>query len=282
MNITFKELINPLTNDLTALDEQVKISEDPIPSSGNHSWLIVGKKGTGKSSLLLRSILSKKSPYCCNKAFDMVFLCSQSAHKDDKFNDLIEGLEEVGHFYETFNEGILEEILEEITDFNNEYKQDVQEFKFNSLNGKKGYYTRVVGKTKEGKDIIQKIYKERLLPRHLLILDDCISLLPRSTQNSKISDLYTNHRHYKLSIITTSQIYKRLNTSIRRNSDLLSLFRTENASEYESIREDWSIDRKKFDAVWDYSTDKPNSFLHIVVTGVRPIFFKKFNRIIEE
>jgi hypothetical protein len=209
-------------------------------------------------------------------------LCSQSAHKDDKFNDLVEGLEEVGHFYDTFNEGILEEILQEITDFNNQYKQDVEEFKFNSLNSKKGYYTRVVGKTKEGKDIIDKIYKERLLPRHLLILDDCINLLPRSTQNSKISDLYTNHRHYKLSIITTSQCYKKLNTTIRRNSDMLSLFRTENFSEYESIREDWSIDRKKFDAVWEFATDKPNSFLHIVVTGVRPVFFKKFNKIVME
>jgi len=282
MNITFKELINPLTNDLTAMDEQVKMSEDPIPTSGNHSWLICGSKGKGKSSLLLRSILSKKSPYCCNKAFDMVFLCSQSARKDDKFNDLIEGLEEEGHFYDTFNEGILEEILEEITDFNNQYKRDVEEFKMNQSNGKKGYYSRIVGKTKEGKDIIQKIYKERLLPRHLLNLDDCINLLPRSTQNSKISDLYTNHRHYKLSIITTTQVYKKLNTTIRRNSDLLSLFRTENFSEYESIRDDWSFDKKRFDSIWDFATDKPNSFLHIVVTGVRPVFFKKFNKIIEE
>ena len=44
MNVIFKELINPLTNDLTALDEEVKISEDPIPSSCNHSWLICGRK----------------------------------------------------------------------------------------------------------------------------------------------------------------------------------------------------------------------------------------------
>lgn len=280
--MNFKEISNPLTKDLVPLDNQVKITDEPLPSSGNHSWLIVGKKATGKSSLLLRSVTSKNSPYCSRKAFDNVFICSQSAHRDDKFSDIVDELESFGHYHSTFNEEILNDILEEIQKFNNQYKEDVMEFQMNKDNEGKGYYTRVVGKTKEGKDIIRKIYKERLLPRHLIILDDVLNLLPKSTQNSKINDLYTNHRHFKTSIITTSQVYNKLNTTIRRNADMLSLFGTENQTEYDAIKNDWTIDKNLFENVWNYATREPYSFLHIQVCGVKPLFFKKFNKIVLE
>lgn len=268
-----------LSDALLPLDKQVKITEEPLPSSGSHSWLIIGKKGSGKSSLLLNSITSKKSNWCGNKSFDRVYLCSQSAHRDDKFTDLVDELESEGRYYRTFNENILDDILEDIQEFNQQYKDDVQEYKMNKEMTGKGFFTRNLGKDKNGKDIIKKFYKERLLPRHLLILDDVLNLLPKSTQNSKINDLYTNHRHSKLNIITTSQVYNKLSTTIRRNADLLSLFRTENAQEFDAMKNDWTIDKHQFDDVWNYSTKEPHSFLHIQVCGARPIFFKKFNRL---
>lgn len=278
--MALKEIPNPLTEDLVPLDSQVKITDEPLPSVGNHSWVICGRKGTGKSSLLLNALTSKKSPWCCKKSFDNVFLCSQSAGKDDKFADMVEELAEEGHFHSTFNEKILSDIEDEIRTFNQQYKDDLAEYKMNKEATGRGYYTRVVGKDRNGKDLLKKFYKERLLPRHLIILDDCINLLPRSTANSKINDLYTNHRHLKASIITTSQVYNKLSTAIRRNADMLSLFRTENAQEYDAISGDWCIDPKTFNQVWDFATAEPHSFLHVQVCGPRPIFFKKFNRIL--
>lgn len=280
--IAIKEITNPLTQDLVPLDSQVKITEEPLPSAGNHSWVIVGRKGSGKSTLLLNALTSKKSPWCCCKAFDNVFLCSQSAGKDDKFADMVEELAQDAHFHSTFNEQILQGIEDEIRAFNQQYKDDVAEWKTNKEVTGRGFYTREDGRDRAGRPIIRKIYRERLLPRHLIILDDCINLLPRSTANSRINDLYTNHRHLKASIITTSQVYNKLSTAIRRNADMLSLFRTENAQEYDAISGDWCIDPKTFDRVWDYATTEPNSFLHIQVCGPRPIFFKKFNRITME
>ena len=278
--MSIQEITNPLTEDLVPLDEQVKITDEPLPSSGNHSWIICGRKGTGKSSLLLRALTSKKSPWCCSKAFDNVFLCSQSAGKDDKFADMVEELSEDGHFHSTFSEQILQDIEDEIREFNQQYKDDIAEWATNKEITGKGFYTRVVGKDRNGRDIIGKIHKPRLLPRHLLVLDDCINLLPRSTANSRINDLYTNHRHLKLSIITTSQVYNKLSTAIRRNADMLSLFRTENAQEYDAISGDWCIDPKTFHDVWEYATEQPHSFLHIQVCGPRPLFYKKFNRMV--
>jgi hypothetical protein len=277
--MALKEIPNPLTEDLVPLDSQVKITEEPLPSVGSHSWVICGRKGTGKSSLLLRALTSKKSPWCCSKSFDNVFLCSQSAGKDDKFAEMVEELAEEGHFHSTFNEKILEDIEEEIKAYNKQYKDDMAEYKSNKEITGKGFYTRNMGRGKDGREIIKKFHKERQLPRHLIILDDCINLLPRSTANSRINDLYTNHRHLKASIITTSQVYNKLSTAIRRNADMLSLFRTENAQEYDAISGDWCIDPKTFDKVWDFATAEPHSFLHVQVCGPRPIFFKKFNRI---
>lgn len=278
--MSIKEIANPLTEDLAPLDAQVVPTEEPIPSVGNHSWVIVGRKGTGKSTLLLRTLTSKKSPWCCSKSFDNVFLCSQSAGKDDKFAEMVEELSQDGHFHSTFNEKILQDIEDEIRAFNQQYKDDMAEWKTNKQVHGKGFYTRNLGKGRDGRDIIKKYFKERLLPRHLIILDDCINLLPRSTANSRINDLYTNHRHLKASIITTSQVYNKLSTAIRRNADMLSLFRTENAQEYDAISGDWCIDPKTFNRVWDFATEEPNSFLHVQVCGPRPLFYKKFNRIV--
>jgi hypothetical protein len=277
--LRIKEQKSPLTEDLMPLDGQVKMTEEPLPSSGNHSWIIAGRKGSGKSTLLIRSIISKKSPWNAGKAFDNVFLCSQSAHRDDKFSDLVEELEQAGHFHTTFNQQILDDIIEEIKEFNDQYKEDMMEWDLHQKQDGKGYYTRVVGKTREGKDIIRKIYKKRLMPRHLLILDDVLNLLPKSTQNSRINDLYTNHRHSKLSIITTTQVYNKLNTVIRRNADMLSLFRTENAGEYDAMEGDWEVEKGTFRTLYDYATKAPNSFLHLQLCGPRPIFFSRFNRI---
>jgi Cdc6-like AAA superfamily ATPase len=275
MSITERK--NPLTEDLVPLDAQVKSTTQPLPSEGNHSWVICGKKGTGKSTLLIRAISSKKSPWYAAKAFDNVYLCSQSAHRDDKFSDLVEELESQGRFYPTFNESILDDIVTELRHFNDQYKDDMAEFKRNKEATGKGFFTRVVGHERNGKEITKKIYKERLVPRHLIILDDVLNLLPKSTQNSKINDLYTNHRHSKLNIITTTQVYNKLSTVIRRNADMLSLFRTENAQEYDTIENDWMIGKDLFKPVWDYATKEPNDFLHIQVCGARPLFFKRFN-----
>jgi ABC-type dipeptide/oligopeptide/nickel transport system ATPase subunit len=271
-----KEIKNELTEDLIPLDSQVKHSTEPIPASGSQSWLIIGKKGTGKSTLLLRTLISKKSPWCANKSFDSVYLCSQSAEKDPKFEDMVDELKSQGRFFNTFNEEILDEIIQNIDEFNEQYKQDMIEYK------EKGYYTRVIGKDRKGKDITKKVMKERFLPRHLLVLDDVINLLPKSTQNSRINDLFCNQRHKKLCTITVSQVFNKLNPIIRRNADMMSLFHTDNKTEYDAMLNDLSVNPDEFKTLYDYATDDMNSFLHIQMTGARPLYFKKFNRIMLE
>jgi hypothetical protein len=279
INKMFRLEKNPLTEDLNAFDSQVKDSEEPLPSSGSQSWLICGKPGTGKSTLLLRAITSSKSTWCACKNFDLVFLCSPSAKHDPKFGDLVGELSEDGRYYDTFDEKVLDEILDRVDAFNHQYKKDVQEYSETKKDGK-GFYSREVGQDKRGKPIMKKIYEKPLLPRHLLILDDVVNDLPKSTQKSKINALFCNHRHKKLCIITVSQIYNKLNPIIRRGANVLSVFRTDNKAEYEALENDLAVDSDKFKKIYDFATDKLNSFLHIQLCGARPIYFKKFDRII--
>jgi hypothetical protein len=269
---------NPLTADLNAFDSQVKDSDEPLPSSGSQSWLICGKPGTGKSTLLLRAITSSKSPWQACSSFDLVFLCSPSAKHDPKFHSLVSELTEDARYFDSFDEEILDQILERVDAYNTQNKEDTQEYNANKKNGK-GFYSREVGRDKKGKPIIKKIYEKPLLPRHLLILDDVVNDLPKSTQKSRINSLYCNHRHKKLCIITVSQIYNKLNPIIRRGANMISVFRTDNKTEYNALERDLAVDSEKFKQVYDFATDKLNSFLHIQLCGARPLYFKKFDRI---
>jgi hypothetical protein len=281
--MSFKLEKNPLTEDLNAFDSQVKESEDPLPSDGSQSWLICGKPGTGKSTLLLRAITSSKSKWCSKNNFDLVFLCSPSAKHDDKYNDLVNELTSEGRYYDTFDEKVLDDILDLIDDYNKQNKEDIEEFnqhKKDKTDPKGPFYSREIGVDKRGKAIIKKIYDKPLLPRHLLILDDVVNDLPKIQQKSRINALYCNHRHKKLCIITVSQIYNKLNSIIRRGANMISVFHTDNKKEYEALQNDLCIDNKEFKKVYEFATDKMNSFLHIQLCGAKPIYFKKFDRIL--
>lgn len=277
-----KTIHNPLSDDIAPLDSQVVISEDPLPKVGSHSWLICGKPGTGKSTLLLGALTSKRSNWYARKSFDNVFLCSPSARRDPKFDDMVSELSSEGKYYDTFNENILKDILDEVDEFNDQYRADTEEWNRHKKNGEKPYYTRELGRDRNGKMITKKIFVERELPRHLLVLDDVVNLLPKSTQTSKINDLYCNHRHKKLSIITVSQVYNKMNPIIRRGSNMMSIFHTDNKKEYEAIENDLAVDNDMFKSIYDFATDKMNSFLHIQLCGARPLYFKKFDRIVSE
>lgn len=114
-------------------------------------------------------------------------------------------------------------------------------------------------------------------PNFLIILDDCLHLLPKSQQQSAINELMTCHRHVRCTVVLLSQKYNKLNPLIRSNLDCISMFRTNNQSERSCFLDDISHEVEKF---YDFATggDTPNTFLHINLAG-GPKFFKQFDRI---
>jgi len=83
----------------------------PLPQSLNFFWIISGKPGSGKTTLILNLICKRGKMY--NRKFDKIFLFSPSLStmKNDPFETLPEEQK-----YPELSEEILEAVLEEIAD----------------------------------------------------------------------------------------------------------------------------------------------------------------------
>jgi hypothetical protein len=205
-------------------------------------WIINAGKGMGKSTMIL-SVLKSKNGY--KRFFDNIYLVSPTASRDTKFNKLIEELDKDNKFFSTCDDETIDEIMNKLREFNDNFEEDRQ-------------------------------------PHNLVIFDDCLSSLPKSTQRSAFNLLITTSRHLKTSVWILTQKYNKVNPLIRANMDLLSFFRTNNRLEFKTLEDDVNIDEKELKLLYDFATDKDNSFLHISFFGGKPIFFNRFDKIILE
>jgi hypothetical protein len=171
--------------------------------------------------------------------YDKIWLISPTAGRDEKFKKLVD---EIGTQYlKKPSDEVIQSILEDC-------KHEIDE---------------------------SKEHKEPL-PNFMIILDDCLHMLPKSTQASSINELMTCHRHVRCSVVLLSQKYNKLNPLIRSNLDCISMFKTNNRSEKDCFINDLA---DEVEPIYDYAVkDTPNSFLHINMMGGMKCF-KQFDRI---
>jgi Cdc6-like AAA superfamily ATPase len=240
--MSFEVTTNELSGKIMPFDHQVKKSDDPLPRSAGVIWIMSGKKGSGKSNLILNVLKRKGSPY--KKFYDNIFLISPTAGKDEKFKKFISELEKEGKYYDTLDESIIDAVLAQVKKFNEEFDEKAEKRK----------------------------------PENLLILDDCIHLMPKSNTTSNINQLFTTSRHNKLSVWVATQKYNKINPLIRANADLISFFRSDNRKEIATLIDDINVDKPLFEKIYEFCTEEPNSFMHISLFG-KIKFYRKFDRI---
>lgn len=206
--------------------------------------MIVGAKRSGKSSLIL-SLLG--SPKIYKGYFHNIYMISPSV-SDGKMIPLIRELDGQGKFYKELNEGNIQKILNEI-----KAEQDM-----------------IKAKEKKLKKKLPPIY-------NLLILDDVMADLPRSFKKNVITSLFMNARHYSLSTMIVSQVYKGVPAQVRKQTDVIYTFPLVK-KEQESMKDDWNIPDEIFNAAFEDESDHP--FLTInVVSKHRPTYFRKMTEI---
>ena len=249
----YQVIKNDLSNDLMPFDKQVKRTDEPLPN-GYTIHIISGSKGTGKTTLVLNLLKRRSSPYY--KQFDNIYLISPTAGRDPKMDSLIDELKMDDKFYTELNDENLNEIMRRLVEFNEDFLKKVEE-------------------KREKK---KKIDREQ--PRNLIILDDCIHMLPSGQSKTKFNELITQSRHYKTCLMILTQKYNKCNTLIRSNADLITWFPNTNKKDFEALQNDLNINPDMLDSLYKYATDTPNSFLHISFFGGKPTFFKKFDKII--
>lgn len=234
--------VNKISKDLKKLDNQVVRSDDPLPKQ-DIVWIINGGKGSGKSTMMLQ-VLKSKNGY--KKWFDNIYLISPTATRDSKFNKLCEELQRDNKCFTTCDDETVDEVINRLKDFNESFDEK-----------------------EEGRK-----------PHSVVIFDDCLAFLPKSTQKSRFNELITTSRHLKTSVWILTQKYNKVNPLIRANMDMLSFFRTNNKRELETLEDDVNIDKNMLHHLYEFATEEPNSFLHISFFGGKPTFFRKFDKII--
>ena len=230
---------HPLSKEMIAHDNQLVKSDDVLPM-GSRIFAIIGPKGSGKSSIILSLLTSKKSPY--RKYFKNILLCSPTAQYDDKMKPLQEEVAMEGHYWDSLTDGTAEEMIDELNRMNEAYT---------------------------GKKKLQ----------NLIILDDVTHSFPTGRKPSKISALFTNSRHLKTSIWVITHKYTSMPTIFRNQVDAMFIFRTNSKMEIECFKRDLNCDEDTFERNLQEATEEDHSFLYINMVGGKCKMFKRFDRL---
>ena len=228
-----------LTKALAPFDNQKCENTTPLPSMACN-YGIFGRKGCGKTSMMLNLITRSESPWY--KFFNLIFLISPTASRDAKLKDLVDDLSKSGQFYNTLNDTVLEDIMDKIE----------------------------VYKAKKSK-------KKRKELQYLIVYDDCIHMIKQSKMVCKLA---TQNRHYKITNIYLLQKYNTyMPPLVRCNLDLVSIFHSDNRKEVDSFIEEIGYNEEILRKLYEFSTAEQYSFLHINMYSLPVKFYKKFDEI---
>ncbi len=95
---------------------------------------------------------------------------------------------------------------------------------------------------------------------YLCIFDDMLGYVK---PKSYVSYLCSRFRHFKLSLVFTSQGFRSIPLIIRTNASAYLLFRTTNKKEYKKYVEEFEGVYEHFEELYEYATKHPYHFLYL-------------------
>jgi GTPase SAR1 family protein len=172
---------------------------EPFPNQ-SFFWVICGRAGSGKTSLLINALSAKNDNRIYRKVFDKITLVmpknSRRSIKNNPLDDL---------------------------------PADQQFEKFG---------TDVMTKIKEIREEFDELDKKKKRPRNqLLILDDVTAYL--KDDPSSLIELATNRRHLKLSIILLVQFIRAIPRPVRFQVTTITFFKPSNELDAKIIEEEY-------------------------------------------
>lgn len=94
----------------------------------------------------------------------------------------------------------------------------------------------------------------------LVVIDDCLGFIRKG---SYLTYLCTRYRHYKISLIITSQDFRSIPNIIRQNASAYIIFKTPNKKEFQKMQDEFEAIIEHFKELYDYSTNKLYNFIFI-------------------
>lgn len=211
---------------------------EPFPNQ-SFFWVICGRAGSGKTSLLINALAAKNENRIYRKVFDKITLVmpknSRRSIKNNPMDDL---------------------------------PPDQQ---FESLG------TDVMTKVKEIREEFDELDKKKKRPRNqLLILDDVTAYL--KDDPSLLVEMATNRRHLKLSIILLVQFIRAIPRPVRFQVTTITFFKPSNEldakiieEEYVNLKKDVFKDLTRF--VWTNAHD------FLMINKQNETFYKNLQKI---
>lgn len=195
--------------------------KEPFPNTC-FFWCIVGKSGSGKTSLLINA-LTNKDIY--KKVFDKIILVQPKISRGSLKNDVFEDLPD-------------DQVFEKL-DYN------------------------IVDKVNEIRKSFDELDKKKKKNRNqLLILDDITASL-RANEDLLV-ELFTNRRHFKLSIILLVQFVMSIPRDIRLQIKYITIFKPANEIENDTIKNEFiNLPNKEFKKLCRFVWRDAHDFLTI-------------------
>lgn len=239
---------NKLSSEMTALDHQVDTGRNaPFPKS-HFLYMIIGGIGSGKTTTALRLLKIPKEDGGYRKAFHRIYVVSPTAKYDDKWDRLIHEVDHDGNYYTECTDESIGEIIDKIEEFNEEWKLNPDH---------------------KGKQ-----------PSSLVVIDDCVDSFT-NRKKSKLDKLILTLRHLKTTVFLMSQKLNAIPTLIRAQARCITFFPTINRREEQTLYNEINVDEELFKRIMDFcSQGDDHPFMHIKLGEGRPIFFRKYNRIL--
>ena len=114
----------------------------------------------------------------------------------------------------------------------------------------------------------------------LIVIDDFAGDTNFTRKSQLSHQLYSRGRHYMISTITSTQVYKQISPIVRKSMTHLFIYRLRNYGDLESIVEELSAvhDKKTLLQIYHEAVDEPYSFLYVNLTqkGKRKMFMTRF------
>ena len=128
----------------------------------------------------------------------------------------------------------------------------------------------------------QKEQKHKDLYQILIVIDDFADDTNFTRKSQLLHQLYIRGRHYMISTITSTQVYKQISPIVRKNMTHLFIYRLRNYGDLESIVEELSAiyDKKTLLQIYHEAVSEDYSFLYVnlMQKDKSKMFLQRFER----
>ena len=222
---------------------------DVVPKLPMRSML-VGPSGGGKTVLLTNMILD-----IYRDCFSRVYVWSPSINVDstwkpvkDYIRDHIKPNDREENYFDSYEASELEQVI----------------------------------KTQQKVIDYQKEQKHKDLYQILIVIDDFADDTNFTRKSQLLHQLYIRGRHYMISTITSTQVYKAISNIVRKNMTHLFIYRLRNYSDLEATVEELSAvyDKKTLLEMYHEAISEPYSFLYVNLMSKQRerMFLQKFDK----